>query len=273
MKIQEAYHLIPQLRLRWLTIACFEVEIGGFTIVIDPCIGASPAVDFGSEVIEKADLILLSHAHWDHITDIGAIMERFNCPLLCGELTAPAVLRMLNCNPRSVYPMTPNLELDFGGAKVRALFGRHTNQRATLSEQTEKTRKNPVITTQEMLECAFFGHLEYRNYLITAPSGLKVLFWGNDATTEQREMIRQIRPDIALLQYTKQAPEDLAAIAAQSGVKVLIPHHMDLTKTEDVYNPHIDELERAVHRLSPDCLVITPERLKWYSFGLRIAAQ
>lgn len=99
---------------------------------------------------------------------------------------------------------------------------------------------------------------------------MKVLFWGNDVTVEQLNMVRELRPDVALLQYTRQKPEELAQMVAAGNIKVLIPHHMDLVKTEEEYNPLIDVLEQEVHKVAPDCLVITPERLKWYNFGMAV---
>ena len=117
----EQPQLRPEVSIRWLTIACFEIRVGDFRIVIDPCIGESPRAPFGPEVIEGADIVLLSHTHWDHITDLAYVMEKFHCPVLCGELSAPALIEMLNANPHDVYPVTPNLELDFGGAGARAV--------------------------------------------------------------------------------------------------------------------------------------------------------
>lgn len=272
MYLTRETHMTPQLALRWLTIACFEVRVGDFSIVIDPCVGASPAVDFGAEVIERADLILISHGHWDHITDLRALMERFDCPILAGELTAPSLIRMLNANPARVYPMTPNLELDFGGAKVRALFARHTDQRARLDALSRSLAKNPWNDTPEKLECNFYGNLEYRDYLITAPSGLKVLFWGSNATPEQIALVRELRPDVAFLQYTKQTPEELAELAVQGGIRAILPHHMDLSQPPEVYQARIDELEARVRERAPICTVIHPRPLEWYQFGLGMRA-
>ena len=85
-------------------------------------------------------------------------------------------------------------------------------------------------------------------------------------------IIRELKPDIAIMQFTKQTPEDLAAMAEAGGVKVLIPHHMDLAMSEDVYLPRIEEMERAVHARMPGCTVITPERLRWYHMGLSVWA-
>ena len=120
--------------------------------------------------------------------------------------------------------------------------------------------------------CGNFGDLEYRDYLITTPGGLKIMFWGSNATPEQLGIIRELKPDIAIMQFTKQTPEDLAAMAEAGSVKVLIPHHMDLAMSEDVYLPRIEEMERAVHARVPGCTVITPERLRWYHMGLSVWA-
>lgn len=270
MQILQPISVPLDIRLRWLTIACFEVRIGDFSIVIDPCIGAAPHAPFDADVIEKADLILLSHGHWDHTTDIKMLAERFECPVLCGELTAPALAKMLDINPCRIYPMSPNLELDFGAARVRALFGRHTDQRKPLHEITAQINTKPYVQTDAERETNWFGNLEYRNYLITAPSGLKVLFWGNNVSLEQLSAIRTMQPDIAMLQYTKQKPEELAEMIAAGNVKVLIPHHMDLTRSDAEYAPLLDLLETEVHKRAPGCLVVHPERLQWLSFGLSV---
>lgn len=267
MKIQGIEMISGPICLRWLTIACFEIRIGNFAIVIDPCIGASKRAPFDASVVEQADMILLSHSHWDHTTDIAELVRRFDCPVLCGELSAPALLRMLDCNPQNIYPMTPELELDFGPAKVKALFARHTNQQKTLSAIDERMKSNPYIQTEYEKACSFFGHLEYRDYLITAADGTKLLFWGSNATPEQIDIVRRLRPDIAMLQFTKQTPEDLVTLVKAGGMKVVIPHHMDLAMAPEEYLPRIHTLEELLRRECPGCLLITPEPLCWYRYG------
>ncbi len=273
MKIDSARFVQPQVSVRWLAIACFEIRIGDFTLVIDPCVGICSAVDYGIEVVDKADLILISHGHWDHITDLQELMERSGCPVLAGEMTAPSLIRVTNANPAMIYPMTPNLELNFGGAKVRALFARHTNQRTTLDVLKKGIDAHPWNNTPDRREVNFYGNLEYRNYLITAPSGMKVLFWGSNVTPDQIAMVRELQPDIALLQYTKQQPQELAALAEAGNIKVILPHHMDLTQSEETYFSRIDALEEQIRLRAPGCAVIHPEHLKWYHFGLGMYAE
>ncbi|MCQ2437479.1 MAG: MBL fold metallo-hydrolase [Clostridia bacterium] len=272
MNLTNEYRIVPEVSCRWLTIACFEVKVGDFHIVIDPCIGASKAVPYGAEVIEKTDLILLSHGHWDHTTDLEVLQKQQDCPLLCGELLAPALIRALDCNPASVYPMTPDLEQDFGPVKVKALFARHRSQKTTISKLTEALNTRVWNDTEDKRECNFIGNLEYRNYLITTASGMKIMFWGSDATTAQQAIIRREQPDIVFMQYTGHTPEELAAMAAVGNVKVIIPHHMDLSHPKEYWLPRVEKLDEVIKKTVPGCTVITPEYLKWYHFGMGMYA-
>ncbi len=66
------YHI----RIKWPTITCFEMEFGNTTVVFDPCIGVNPNNGLTWEDIEHCDIITLSHCHWDHITDLPALMAK-----------------------------------------------------------------------------------------------------------------------------------------------------------------------------------------------------
>ncbi|WP_299103903.1 metal-dependent hydrolase [uncultured Tenacibaculum sp.] len=56
--------------------ACFGIEINGTHILVDPFISGNPlASEINIEEI-KADYILVTHAHQDHILDVDAIAQR-----------------------------------------------------------------------------------------------------------------------------------------------------------------------------------------------------
>lgn len=230
------------IRIKWLTIACFEMQFGNTTVVSDPCIGASPNNDLTWKEIENCDIITLSHCHWDHITDIPALLERFPASLLTGTLTAMPMLRWLNCNPSRIFPMDANLELDFGDVKIKSLFGRHcVLPFNSVTELDTHFARNPICTSSEtMFDMQVLGTLEYRNYLLTDKNGTKLLIWGNDVFPTQVNMLKALQPDICILQLSKQDPVEIAAMAAEVGAKVLIPHHMDLKKTREEYLPCVE---------------------------------
>lgn len=253
------------IRIKWLTIACFEMQFGGTTVVTDPCIGVSPNNDLTWENIDNCDIITLSHCHWDHITDIPALMDKYPVPLLTGTLTALPMLRWLDCNPSRIYPMDANLELDFGEVKIKSLFGRHCSLAfpSVTALETHFT-KNPICTaSKEMFDMQVPGTLEYRNYLFTDKNGTKLLVWGNDVVPTQINMLKELRPDICILQLSKQDPVEIASMAAEIGAKVLIPHHMDLKKTREQYLPSVERCRDEFLKLVPDGRFIDPINGQW----------
>ena len=253
------------IRIKWLTITCFEMDFGNTTVVSDPCIGANPNNELTWEDVEHCDIITLTHCHWDHITDIPALMEKYPVPLLTGTQTAMPMLRWLDCNPTRVYPMDSNLELDFGEIKIKALFGRHCAPGVgSVTELESHFIRNPLCAADKaMCDMQILGSLEYRNYLFTTKSGVKVLLWGNEVIPSQINMVKELKPDICILQLSKQGPEALARMAAESGAKVLIPHHMDLKRTRDAYLPRVEQLRDAFLRMVPDGRFVEPRNGQW----------
>ena len=250
--------------LRWLSVSCFELRCGSTAIVTDPYITDCAATDLTWEAIERCDMILLSHGHSDHITDIPALTETFRPLILCGDQTAMPMARWLNYTPTRIYPAYPGVELDFGDVKIKALFGRHCSPGKTAGVLEGYFAQNPHCAKDpKMLQMQVLGSLEYRNYLFTTKDGVKVLLWGNEVIESQKNMIRELQPDICILQMSKQTPEQIADLAAASGCKVLIPHHMDLSKTREEYLPRVQQLQEAFCKRVPDGICICPENGQW----------
>lgn len=258
-----------ELSLRWLSVTCFEMKIGGMTIVTDPFVTDSPGTDLTADVIEGVDLILLTHAHWDHVTDIPLLMRRFEPKLLLGEFTAMPMAKWLNCSASRVYPMPHGLELDFDSVKVKALYGRHTDLHEPIVDSAYRVMSSPLLSAKndnDLRELQWWGMIEYRNFLITTRNGVRVLLWGNDPTIEQRNLLKNIRPDIALLQFSRQDPMEMAAFASDIGTKVFIPHHMDLKLKPEEYEPRVEVLRKEFLKREPNAAFICPKHGQWYDF-------
>ena len=100
--------------IKWLSVTCFEIRCDGVTVVSDPFVTDCDSTELTWEAIENCDIVCLSHAHFDHITDIPKLLEKYHPLLLCGDQTAMPLVKWLGYNPTRVYPMYPNMELDFG---------------------------------------------------------------------------------------------------------------------------------------------------------------
>jgi L-ascorbate metabolism protein UlaG (beta-lactamase superfamily) len=64
------------MNIKFLGHSCFSIEVNGTTILIDPFISANSLASHIDISEVKADFILLTHAHQDHVLDVEVIAER-----------------------------------------------------------------------------------------------------------------------------------------------------------------------------------------------------
>lgn len=88
------------MKLTFYGHACFGVEIDGKHIVIDPFITGNPQaknIDINSI---KADYILLTHAHQDHVLDVEVLAERTKATIISNyEITMHYAGKGFNGSP------------------------------------------------------------------------------------------------------------------------------------------------------------------------------
>ena len=254
------------IELKWLAVTSFEFRFGGTTVLSDPYITECVGTDCTWENVDGCDIMLLGHAHWDHITDIPRLVDKFHPIILCGDQTAMPMAKWLNYTPTRIYPMYPDLELDFGDVKIKALYGRHTDLKQGYNDLFARLQQNEfALADPGIAALQGIGSFEYRNFLLTLPNGTKVLLWGNDPTIEQVNICKALKPDIAIIQRST-AEESIiqkAEFAAAIGCKVLIPHHHDLRAVDDpaAVNRFGEEFLKRV----PDGTFISPKHGEWIS--------
>lgn len=69
------------IQVTWLGHACISIATGAGTLLIDPFLSSNPAAAVKPEAV-KADYILLSHGHGDHVGDALAIAGRTGAELI-----------------------------------------------------------------------------------------------------------------------------------------------------------------------------------------------
>jgi L-ascorbate metabolism protein UlaG (beta-lactamase superfamily) len=61
--------------ITWLGHSCFSIVTGKHTLLVDPFLDDSPTAPVKSDAV-KADFILITHGHFDHISDAVKIAKR-----------------------------------------------------------------------------------------------------------------------------------------------------------------------------------------------------
>ncbi|MFN8484975.1 MAG: metal-dependent hydrolase [Anaerolineae bacterium] len=69
------------VRFHWHGHSAWTIEAGGKKILVDPFLTGNPTADIGPDQVE-ADVILLTHAHGDHLGDTVAIAKRTGAPVV-----------------------------------------------------------------------------------------------------------------------------------------------------------------------------------------------
>jgi L-ascorbate metabolism protein UlaG (beta-lactamase superfamily) len=95
--------------------ASLGIEIGGKHILIDPFISGNPLASHIDSNTLKADYILLTHAHGDHILDAEAIAKRTEAVIVSNaEIASYFAQRELNTHPMN---HGGSWQFDFGKVK------------------------------------------------------------------------------------------------------------------------------------------------------------
>ena len=111
--------------ITWLGHSSFALEGEGTRLLIDPYLNDNPASPIKADKAE-ADFILLTHGHFDHVTDAPAIAKRTGAKVLAGfEVTE--WLKREGVAEDKVIPMNPGgaVRLPFG--KVKFTIAHHSS--------------------------------------------------------------------------------------------------------------------------------------------------
>ena len=82
-------------KLTWLGHSTFKLETpGGKTVLIDPWVAGNPSCPEDQKKFKRVDVMLVTHAHFDHIADAIPIARQHN-PVVVGIFAAYVAGRAL----------------------------------------------------------------------------------------------------------------------------------------------------------------------------------
>lgn len=226
---------MPSLAITWLGHSAFSVRTPGGTIVLfDPWYTGNPSFPDHAKPT-KADLILISHGHSDHITDAAAMAKS----------TGATVVGIWEVGTWLATKGVQNIELMNKGGTIDVQGLRVTMTDARHSSSFDD---NGLV---------YLG--EPAGFIVRLENGQTIYFAGDTSLFGDMKLLAELyQPDIAFLpigdRFTM-GPETAAMAARWLGVKQVVPMHWGtfplLTGTPDQLKQHLAGSGIQVLELAP----------------------
>lgn len=257
------------MRIRWIDISCFEIEsTEGKRIVTDPYIDECPNHPIISKEVEKMDYLLITHTHFDHITQLDSYFEQHRPKILASTITGMRLLEQMDLSGQCIYGMEDGELLDFEDFSFTRISGHHTiPNRKERHLMRESVVLDGLPTMEGVYKSLMYGgYNDFSNFQIETRDNTRILFWGGTVGREDIRKARDLRPDIILMQIPSNPSEAIAEFVKAVGASYVIPHHQDsYLGVKDVDNM-MENFGKIITERNPLVKFLPLIPGKWYEF-------
>ena len=207
--------------IRWLANANYEFAYKGKVYLFDAYfdrVSRNRDLGFKAAQVNRAEAIFVSHAHFDHIADIGPVARQTGAPVVGAPITAATAIK-LGAPEKQVVSVKGGESLKFGDATVEIALAQHSTIPPGLEaygalhriETREDTPQEREHTAQVRARGTFDPDIITKGtlaYALVLPSGFKAVLVGSAGpiTEGVRELARKIGPvDVAIVAYQPHA--------------------------------------------------------------------
>jgi L-ascorbate metabolism protein UlaG (beta-lactamase superfamily) len=246
------------VQIRFFGVAAYElITNAGQHIFIDPFLDENPGSPVKSDQLEQVDLIIVSHAAFDHLGDTEKIARRTGAPVICGgELKAYLMAKGISAH--QIRATTWGIRVEVAGVEVQPVECRHWSQ-IQMPDGSLATG-NPMA------------------FVIDAGAGVRFYHYGDTAIFSDLKLIAELyQPTIGAIgvsqpweithrvtgpghMLTGEMSAREGALAAQwLGLDVVLPCHYIDPDNDDVrdFNGYL-ETARAQGKPIPQSIVLKP---------------
>lgn len=109
---------------RFLGVAGYEIEGPRHRVLVDPFLSGNPLAPVQHEELAEPDVILVTHAPFDHLGDTGAIAKRTGAPVVCGGDVRLALIDQ-GVPEKQITPTVWGICAEVNGLRVRPVECHH----------------------------------------------------------------------------------------------------------------------------------------------------
>jgi L-ascorbate metabolism protein UlaG (beta-lactamase superfamily) len=113
--------------IHFLGVATFEAHSPAGRVLFDPFLTGNPVAPVSADDVATPDVILVSHAAFDHMGDAASIALRTGAPVVCGNDTARA-LEKEGVPADQIRVTVWGIEVEVGGFRVQPVEAHHWSQ-------------------------------------------------------------------------------------------------------------------------------------------------
>ncbi len=219
-------------RLTFLGVAGYDIEGPRHRILIDPCLSANPAAPLRPDEVPTPDVILVSHAAFDHLGDTAAIARRTGAPVVCGG-DVRALLLDQGLPSEQVRATVWGIVVEVGGVLVRPVECHHWSQARLADGQYVSgvpmgfiVEAEPDVRIYHYGDTAIFGDLRLIGELYKPTVGLL-------GCSQPRALADGV-PGPGRLVTGEMSPREAALAAEYLGVTLAVACHYLEATTPDV---------------------------------------
>jgi L-ascorbate metabolism protein UlaG (beta-lactamase superfamily) len=211
--------------IRWLGNANYEFAYKGKVYLFDAYFDRTPRshkLGFTAADVKTAAGIFVSHAHFDHISDIGPISRQTGAPVVGAPITAETA-KKLGTPEQQIVVAKGGESMKFGDATVEIALAEHSTIQPGLIDIYASLYKNdsPPFSDDENKELADVrsrGTFDPKiikegtlAYALTFPSGFKAVLVGSSGpiTPGVKALAEKLGPvDVVIVAYQVHAVAD-----------------------------------------------------------------
>lgn len=243
------------LRIRWLGQSATELCLKTSILYIDPWLDSNPVCPIKVIDVERADVVAVTHGHFDHLGDALELSRRTGAKLICTPEIAWYADRRGIKRGEQAFPLGPGGSISFNGFKITMVPAVHPS--ALYGEEWKTTGQ-------------FIPDGGAVGIVVETNDGISVYHAGDtDLFLDMKLIAERYHPDIVLLpiggRFTMNY-HDAAIACSWLSPSIVIPIHFN-TNTE--LRVEVADFVREIESKAIDTRVVVLKPGESYTYERR----